>query len=140
MIDEAQYLRIINIMLLVNTVWVLGYAVLCFHWATIARTGAKKMIFGGFGGALGAFVMLRIAVAILPTNLDLLLLIGVLHGLMMAIMFTALAMVTAIVKRRAKEVELAEKCRREACVSPLAQDFDDFQSKLIEFGREHGFC
>lgn len=137
--NEQQYFVLINYILIVNTLWVAGFGTLCFVWSGIARTATKKTIFAAIGGALFSYVFLRLIVAFLPANLYLLLLVGVLHGLMMATMFGAFCMVTLIAKKRGKEVEIAEQCREEACATPAAERWNSVEEKLLSFGREAGW-
>ncbi len=137
--NEAQYFTLINWLMGANTIPVIGFAVLCFVWAGIARTPSKKSVFSAAGGMLILFVVLRVAVIMLPTNLVLLVIIGILHGVMMIIMFGVFMVVTTVVRRARKEMQLAEQCRKEACESPAVQKWNAVESKLLALGREAGW-
>jgi len=134
--DQATYFSLINYILIVNTLWIVGFAGLCFLWTAIAKTSLKKTIFAASGGGLLAFVFLRITVVFMPTNLPMLLMIGVLHGIMMALMFSVFGMVTMMVKKRQKEFLKEEACRKEASHSSEVERWDRVEEKLDLFGKE----
>lgn len=134
--NEEAYFQTINYVMLFNTLPVIGYVVLCCIWAFIARTPAKKVLLGGMAGFLIFTIILRVLVIMLPANLTLLLLIGILHGIMLFIMFGVFLIVTMIVLKRTREMDLAEKCRAEACSVPAQEQWDSLGEKMYEFGRK----
>lgn len=139
--DQQTYFEVVNYILVFNTLPVLVVGVLCMWWTQIARTAFKKTIFAAFGGALFVFVILRLLVAlILPSNMELLVLVGVLHGIGMTINAGVLLIATVIVHRRTHEMEIADQIREAANNTPAVKRLASVEDDLISFGRKQGWC
>lgn len=136
---QEEYFVLINYFLIANTLLVAGFSTVCFCWTGIARTPVKKTIFAGCGGALLVFVAIRIFVALLPTNLPLLVLIAVLHTIMTSVMLGIQILITLTVRKRQKEMDADERCRNEACKTPNAERWDVMEEKMLAFGRDAGW-
>ncbi len=123
-----------------NTLPVVWFAGLCFFWAWMCRTGAKKIIFSGVGGALMAYCLLRIvAVFALPVDLNIVTLTGIAYGVVMMLAASVFTVATVIAHKRGEALVQVEKSRSEAADSDLAQTLQGFEERLVEFGKAHGF-
>ncbi|HEX3101106.1 MAG TPA: hypothetical protein VHQ01_04920 [Pyrinomonadaceae bacterium] len=134
LVSQESYFALINWLMLINTLPVIGFMILCIVWTRIARTPSKQALLGGMAGMLLVSIVLRIIVSMLPPNLLLILLIGILHGIMLYVMLLVFFMVTVIVKKRAKEQDLQEECRAAACGTSAAQTWKEVEVKMLTFG------
>lgn len=137
--SEEQYWGLLNYLIVFNTIPSIVNAALCLVWAfSITRAASKQVVFAMFAGIMFSAVLLRIGVTLLPQNLTLIVLIGVVNGINGIIQSAIFITVTFVVRKRMKEFDEAAKCRGEACKTPQAEKFDAFESRMFSIGQRYG--